>query len=201
MRVVLTGGPGAGKTAVLETLRRELCRHVVVLPESASILFSGGFPRRRTDPAMRAVQRAIFHVQDELERMHEEERPDATLLCDRGTIDGAAYWPGSVASFYEEVGTTEREQYARYDLVIHLRVPTTENGYNNFNESRIETAAEARLADARIEEVWARHGRRIFVDATPEFLDKVTRTVAILRASLPPCECRAATAARTDAGT
>ena len=34
-RVVLTGGPGAGKTAVLELVRRSLCRHVRILPESA----------------------------------------------------------------------------------------------------------------------------------------------------------------------
>ncbi|MGE5048473.1 MAG: hypothetical protein ACM3PC_07910, partial [Deltaproteobacteria bacterium] len=37
-RIVLTGGPGAGKTAVLELARSMLCRHLRVLPESASIL-------------------------------------------------------------------------------------------------------------------------------------------------------------------
>ena len=31
-RVVLTGGPGAGKTAVLELVRRTFCHHVDVLP-------------------------------------------------------------------------------------------------------------------------------------------------------------------------
>ncbi len=40
--VVLTGGPGAGKTAVLEVVRRRFCEHVAVLPEAASILFGGG---------------------------------------------------------------------------------------------------------------------------------------------------------------
>lgn len=34
-RVVLTGGPGAGKTAVLELIRRSFCEHVKVLPEAA----------------------------------------------------------------------------------------------------------------------------------------------------------------------
>ena len=32
-RVVLTGGPGAGKTAVLELIRQSLCEHVRVLPD------------------------------------------------------------------------------------------------------------------------------------------------------------------------
>jgi hypothetical protein len=50
--VVLTGGPGAGKTATLEVVQRELSRHVVVVPEAASILWKGGFPRRmRRRPA------------------------------------------------------------------------------------------------------------------------------------------------------
>ena len=30
--VVITGGPGAGKTAVLEVARRYLCEHIAVLP-------------------------------------------------------------------------------------------------------------------------------------------------------------------------
>ncbi len=198
MRIVLTGGPGAGKTAVLETARREFCRHVAVLPESASILFAGGFPRRRTEPAQRAVQRAIFHVQSELERMHAEERPDATLLCDRGTIDGVAYWPGAPESYYAELETSPEAQYARYDLVIHLRVPTTEEGYNNFNPTRIETAAEARAIDERIARAWAGHPRRVFVNSAVDFLEKVRATVALIREAVPGCDC---VSARTGAGT
>ncbi len=44
-RIVLTGGPGAGKTAVLEIIRHHFCPHVHILPESAGIVFGGGFPR------------------------------------------------------------------------------------------------------------------------------------------------------------
>ena len=35
--VVITGGPGAGKTAVLEVARTAFCQHVQVLPEAAGI--------------------------------------------------------------------------------------------------------------------------------------------------------------------
>ena len=41
--IVITGGPGAGKTAALEMVKKSFCNHVVILPEAASILFSGGF--------------------------------------------------------------------------------------------------------------------------------------------------------------
>jgi hypothetical protein len=33
-RVVITGGPGAGKTAVLALTRQPFCEHVKVLPEA-----------------------------------------------------------------------------------------------------------------------------------------------------------------------
>lgn len=57
-RVVLTGGPGAGKTALLELLRQSFCEHVRVLPEAASIVFGGGFPRGNDLLNQRAAQRA-----------------------------------------------------------------------------------------------------------------------------------------------
>ena len=91
-RIVLTGGPGVGKTAVLELIRHSFCDHVKVLPEAASIVFGGGFPRGTGDGARRAAQRAIIFVQCELEAPVAGDNP-AIVLCDRGTVDGSAYWP------------------------------------------------------------------------------------------------------------
>ena len=62
-KIVLTGGPGGGKTAVLDMLRHELCEHVAILPEAAGIVFGGGFPRNHKADVRRAAQRAIYHVQ------------------------------------------------------------------------------------------------------------------------------------------
>src|SRR5262245_64907181 len=56
-RIVLTGGPGAGKTAVLELVRQAFCRHVVVLSEAAGILFGGGFPRGPSEGERAVAQR------------------------------------------------------------------------------------------------------------------------------------------------
>lgn len=186
---MITGGPGAGKTAVLEIVRRHFCEHVAVLPESAGIVFGGGFPRWPTEPGRRAAQRAIFHVQRELEQLAEEERSAALTLCDRGTIDGAAYWPGPPETFFAAVGTTEQEQLARYDAVIHLRTPTLNGGYNTSNPLRIESAREAAHIDARIAAAWAAHPRRFFVESSEDFLDKAARALALLRAEVPSC-CR-----------
>ena len=47
--VVITGGPGAGKTALLELARRDLCEHAAILPEAAGILYGGELPARGTE--------------------------------------------------------------------------------------------------------------------------------------------------------
>lgn len=188
--VVLTGGPGAGKTAVLELVRRQFCEHVVVVPESASIVFGGGFPRGRTLPARHGAQRAIFHVQRELETVLAADDDIAVLLCDRGTIDGAAYWPGAPEAFWAEVGTTREAELARYDVVIHLRVPDAEHGYGHSNGLRVETAAEARVIDDAIAQAWRGHPRVLTVPSMTSFMEKARAAIELVRSELPDCRCR-----------
>jgi predicted ATPase len=187
-RVVLTGGPGAGKTAVLELVKRTLCEHVAVVPESASILFRGGFPRERAVPSECAAQRAIARVQMELESIYDARPGVEVAVCDRGTIDGLAYWPLDAESFFAEVGTTWSEQLARYDVVIHLEPPDERHGYHR-DGTRIESAAEAREIDRRIVLAWSAHPRRYSVPSTPDFLDKARRVLALLEPELPAA-CR-----------
>jgi hypothetical protein len=184
-RIVLTGGPGAGKTAVLALVQQSLCKHLRVLPEAAGILFGGGFPRESGVDARQAAQRAIYHVQRELEAT--TAGTDVSIaLCDRGTIDGAAYWP-EPGTLWDAVGTTLDAELARYSAVLHLRTPDLGLGYDRTNPLRIETAVEARAIDERIAIAWARHPRRFEIAPASEFLAKAARAVEILRGELPAC--------------
>lgn len=183
-KIVLTGGPGAGKTAVLDMLRHELCEHVAILPESAGIVFGGGFPRSTKPDVRRAAQRAIYHVQCELEAAFAANGSNV-LLCDRGALDGAAYWPGP-DDFWKALDTTRMAVMLRYDVVIHLRVPR-EPHYGHTNPLRTESAAEARAIDDRILNAWEGHPRRIVIDSSTEFLDKARRSLDAIRAELPRC--------------
>ena len=185
-RVVLTGGPGAGKTAVLELVRRSLCRHVRILPESASVVFGGGFPRDEHEDCRRAAQRAIFHVQRELEAAGDAHAP-AIVLCDRGTVDGLAYWPGATEDFWNATGTTIEAELGRYEAVLHLRTPSAEQGYNHQNPLRTESALNAGEIDTRILEAWQRHPRRHIIESTGDFTEKATTTLSLLRQELPTC--------------
>lgn len=186
-RIVLTGGPGAGKTAVLELIRQSLCKHLCILPESAGILFGGGFPRGALAGERRAAQRAIYFVQRELEASLESSDV-AIALCDRGTVDGKAYWPGP-DDLWTSVGTTHAAELSRYDAVIHLRTPQARDGYNHANPLRIERADEALAIDAKIASAWASHPRCYTVESSAQFLDKASQAITILRDEMPAC-CR-----------
>jgi predicted ATPase len=185
-RIVLTGGPGAGKTAVLELCRQYLCEHVSILPESASLLFTGGFPRGGGPEQRAATQRAIYYVQRELERIGALE-DSALVLCDRGTVDGAAYWPGP-GSLFDDVDSSLAAELSHYDAVVHLRVPDV-SAYNHQNPVRIESALEAASIDARIAEIWSGHPRRLDVPSSPDFFEKAQRALSLIVGMVPAC-CR-----------
>ncbi len=186
-RVVLTGGPGAGKTAAIELIRLFFCKHVRTLPEAAGIVFGGRFPRSSRAPLQRAAQRAIFHIQRELEAVAAADDA-AVVLCDRGTVDGAAYWVGD-DDLFTAVGTTREQELARYDAVIHLRTPSSPHAYTRDNPLRVESLEEAAAIDAAIATQWSTHPRRFVVEPTEDFLHKAAQVLALLRSEVPPC-CR-----------
>lgn len=181
--IVITGGPGAGKTAVLDIASRMLHQRIAVLPEAATLLFAGGFPRKESAAAKKAAQRAIFHVQHELENLLIEEASVDCVICDRGTLDGLAYWPGPTSEFFAQLGTSQEAELHRYATVIHLRTPII--GYNHQNPLRIETAEEARAIDERIAAAWTDHPNRIFIDNTPDFMAKAHAALAAIVSALP----------------
>ncbi len=170
---MLTGGPGAGKTAVIAAARDTFCEHVALLPEAATILFGGGFPRHDTVPARAAAQRAIFHVQREGERLVDEERTAHTVVCDRGTVDGQAYWPGDPNEYWHEIDSTRDAELERYALVVHMRTPDLDDGYNHANSVRVEDAHTARALDESILRAWDGHPNRVVIDAQHAFENKL----------------------------
>jgi hypothetical protein len=187
--IVVTGGPGAGKTAILETAKKNFCQHTAILPEAASIVFGGGFWRLKTATAQEAAQRAIFHVQKEMENLVIDDGRWALGLCDRGSLDGLAYWPGEEERYWRETGAGKAIELLRYEAVIHLRTPSAEQGYNFQNQLRIETAEEARVIDGRIEKIWSAHPRYVQIPSSANFLDKAKAAIELIEHYVPEC-CR-----------
>ncbi|MGZ3788786.1 MAG: ATP/GTP-binding protein [Bacteriovorax sp.] len=183
--IVITGGPGAGKTAILEMARRLLKEKATILPEAASIVFGGGFWRLPSITAKKSAQSAIYHVQDELEKLVIGEKRWTTVLCDRGSLDGLAYWPEEEGSFWEMNKSTLEKEYQRYSAVIHLRSPSDLLGYNHQNPLRVETAVEAKRIDKRIEEIWKKHPDYHIIDSAENFLTKAKMAIDIISEHAP----------------
>ncbi len=183
-RIVLTGGPGGGKTTAADLFRRGLGERVVIVPEAATLLFAGGFPRATEPSAQRCAQRAIFHVQRNLEDVPSARFPDRILLCDRGTIDGAAYWPVDHArGFFDDVGTTEADELERYDAVLFFESAAVGGiAIEGGNPIRNESILRATELDARLRALWSKHPRFVLVPHDTSFVRKIMRGLGALEA-------------------
>jgi predicted ATPase len=181
LRIVLSGGPGGGKTTAADLFRREIGDRVIIVPEAATILFEGGFPRTHDPVALKITQTAIFHVQRHLENVQAAMYPDRTLLCDRGTVDGAAYWPGDPAGYFKSVGTTLKEELQRYDVVIFFETAAAGGAsIEGGNRVRTESMEEAVELDSKLRALWSQHPNFILVPHNPSFFKKISFGLAAM---------------------
>jgi len=193
-RIALTGGPGGGKTTAADLFRREIGERVVIVPEAATILFQGGFPRSHDALAARFAQTTIFHVQRNLEDVQAALYPGRTLLCDRGTVDGAAYWPGEPHHYFNAVGTTLEAEFQRYDAVVFFETAAVGGAsIEGGNPVRNESLKEAMLLDLKLRRLWLKHPRFILVPHNESFFKKLSFGLAAIEgivAQLASKPCR-----------
>lgn len=173
-KIVLTGGPGGGKTTAADLFRRELGEKVVVVPEAATMLFSGGFPRTNEHEAVRYVQQAIYHVQTNIESVQSALYPERVLLCDRGTVDGGAYWKNGEADFFEYLETSLEDELSRYDAVIFFETAAVGNmSIEGGNPCRKESIQEAIDLDRKLRSLWEKHPNFTHVKHNTSFTKKI----------------------------
>ena len=175
MKIVLTGGPSAGKTTVAMSLIKHFFEQLELVPEAATILYRGGFPRQTQGLASLCKQRAIFKVQKELETLKEIENPDKTLICDRGTLDGLAYWPEEQSLYFSQNGTNYSDELARYDVVLHLEVAHVGDYNSDHSDIRVESYEQAIAIDAKIKKAWEDHPCRYIITSNHDrdFVDRI----------------------------
>lgn len=173
IKIVVTGGPSGGKTTLIEALQKDLAGQISIVPEAASILYRGGFPRRTTAAGKKHAQRAICFVQRELEDLITDENRVQAIICDRGSLDSIAYWPGAEDDFFTSLQTNREAEFKRYDWVLHLDT-ADHNGFDSNNPIRIESHKEAIELNNMIKHAWAGHRHRIIIPHKEEFLEKIT---------------------------
>jgi predicted ATPase len=188
-RIVLTGGPGAGKTVISGRLAAEFPQRFVLVPEAATQVYDALRTRwDRLDAAgRRDVQRRIYRLQIEQEARLADTHPGKTLLLDRGTVDGAAYWPEGPEDYWRDLGTTRDAELARYDRVIWMQTCAAVGAYDGSasNTCRFEDAEAAVASGDALAELWSGHPGFVRVGAFAGIDEKVAEVVRALDRSAP----------------
>src|SRR4029078_8310814 len=105
-----------------------------------------------------SAQSAIFHVQRNLEDVQSALYPERVLLCDRGTVDGGAYWQDGADSFFHSQGTTLETEAARYYAVVFFETAAVAGmSIESGNPGRCQSLDQAIELDAKLRALWARH--------------------------------------------
>lgn len=194
-KIVITGGPCAGKTAVMKGVRetfQALGYTVLFVSETATELISGGVTPRTCGTALE-YQIYQMRLQAEKERIFEEAvqnmKGDRFLIvCDRGMADNKAYMTeDAFAAALAHFGWNEIAVRDGYDAVFHLTTAakdaeefyTTEN-----NSARTETPEEARSLDDRLIAAWTGHPHLRVIGGEDRFEDKQNRLLAEIAAFL-----------------
>lgn len=167
-KIVLTGGPGGGKTTAINFLRKNLpCRGItpIFVPELATMLYEAGI--RWMDIGHENEKKGyLFQVQMIQAQIEHEDTITAfaslvpgerkVIICDRGTIDNMAYaddsWHEDILSQVGSLGYLKR----RYDGIVHLDTQAYGQGYTRENNpARYQDAEGAVANDKRVHSLWA----------------------------------------------
>ena len=189
-KIVLTGGPCAGKTTALGFLRENLIQEgfgAVIVPETSTELFSSGISPSKMPSILDFHQTQLdiqlakeLHFQKACEKFKNFDH--IVMLCDRGIMDAKVYLgEENFKILLENNNLSESEVFNRYDAVFKL--VSTANGAREFytlenNKVRKETADEAKILDDKITDVWKIHPYFKEIDNSTGFEQKLERLLA-----------------------
>jgi predicted ATPase len=184
-RIVLTGGPGAGKTVISRLIAERHPKTFALVPEAATQVYDALQTRwdKLDAEGRRDVQRKIYRLQIDQEDRTAAAHPEKVLLLDRGTIDGAAYWPQGPDDYWRDVGSTLEAELKRYDAVILLETSAALGLYDGdvSNFCRFEDAAAAMASGELLHRLWSGHPKLVVVNACATLAGKIESVETLLK--------------------
>eukprot|EP00746_Dinoflagellata_sp_MGD_P002951 gnl/MRDRNA2_/MRDRNA2_105755_c0_seq1.p1 gnl/MRDRNA2_/MRDRNA2_105755_c0~~gnl/MRDRNA2_/MRDRNA2_105755_c0_seq1.p1 ORF type:complete len:478 (+),score=75.50 gnl/MRDRNA2_/MRDRNA2_105755_c0_seq1:84-1517(+) len=193
--VLLTGGPGGGKSSALACLRDRLTKRgfqVLVVPETATPLFgnSGGYDSAWHGTKKHVeLQKILTRYQLDQEKAFRglaqlRDKP-FVLLHDRGCLDGRLFCTETEwAETLEALDINEADLLKNYDLVIHMTTCASgstnkfyEFGPGSSNPARYHNAEQAIETDCQAQQIYKAHPQVRVVANFPEFQDKLDTVV------------------------
>ena len=202
-RVVLTGGPCAGKSTAMSRIQErfmQLGYCVIFISETATELITGGISPRTLNTNY-DFQRALLKLQLEREKIYEEAAralrggEKVLIVCDRGAMDNKAYMTDDeFTRLMRELGMNETELRDKYDAVFHL--VTAAKGAEEFytlsnNKARTETVEQAAAMDDAIISAWTGHPHLRVIDNSSPFdrkIDRVIKEISVFLGEPEPYE-------------
>ena len=193
-RIVLTGGPCAGKTTALVRVIEHfsgLGYKVFTKPEVPTMFTQAGMNYLTDNPDFfyegeKATLEIQLALEDKFMKMAQACKAPAVIVCDRGTMDISAYMkPDTWQEITKAVGTSTPQLRGRYDAVLHL--VSAADGAEQFyttsnNASRNESADEeglriARMLDKKVIEAWTGHPHLRVINNNVDFDRKLNRVL------------------------
>jgi nucleoside-triphosphatase THEP1/CYTH domain-containing protein len=190
-KIVLTGGPCAGKTTAFAKIEEDLTEkgyQVFVVSESATELIKGGIRPFGNNPFdLLEFQNLILQYQLSKEKIYENaamsisDDKKCVILYDRGAMDNKAYInQEQFTELLKRQKVNELSLIDNYDMVIHL--VTAADGKEEYytlsnNTARSETAEVARILDNKTVNAWTGHNNLKIIDNSTEFEEKLNRVM------------------------
>jgi len=185
-KIVLTGGPCAGKTTALSWINNYFTKigyTVLFVPEVATELISNGVAPW-TCGSNYEYQLLQFKLQKFKEKIFEDGAKTMNnnrilIVCDRGLLDNKAYMKNvEFKRALDELNMSETKERDSYDAVFHLVTAAKgkENVYTlDNNKARTESVEEAKKIDDKIISAWTGHPHFRVIDNSTEFEEKLER--------------------------
>lgn len=187
-KIVITGGPCAGKTTAMSWIQNAFSyRGYVVLfvPETATELITGGVAPwscgtnedyQHCQMKLQLAKEAVF-----LQAAKSMKAEKVLIVCDRGALDNKAYMNDlEFSAVLQGLGANEVELRDNYDAIFHL--VTAAKGAESFyttenNQARTETVEQATLLDDKLIQSWTGHPHLRVIDNSTGFDEKMRRLI------------------------
>ena len=194
-KIVITGGPCAGKTTAMSWLQNYFAKlgyTVLFVPETATELIGGGLAPWTCGTNI-DYQKCQMTLQLAKEQVFEQgaasmKADKILIVCDRGALDNKAYMTEmDFQMVLSSLGLNEVELRDGYDAVFHL--VTAAKGAVQFyttanNTARTETPEQAAALDDKLIAAWTGHPHLRVIDNATDFEDKLKRLIAEISAFL-----------------
>lgn len=184
VKIVLTGGPCAGKTSSQKWIKKHFETQgykVIFVPETAAELMGSGIMPQECGSNLdyQRCQMRLQKFKEEIYLKAARTMPYEKILVvfDRGEFDNKAYMTDEeFLEILAEMNLTEEEMYSEYDAVFHLMTAakSTREFYTLSNHAtRYESKDEAAAMDSRTIKSWSRHPHVFIIDVETNFEDKM----------------------------